>query len=77
MLYVLLTVHLSIILDNAQLGAHLLHFVLNCVYLHYSTSFKHYMPIIRRVKFYRCSIFYRHSRKVTVRCTDCAQMVGI
>jgi len=45
--YVLLTVHLSIILDNDQPDAHLLYFTIYL--LHSSTCFKHYMLIIRRM----------------------------
>ena len=45
--YVLLTVHLSISLDNDQLDAHLLYFTI-CP-LQSSTCFEHYMLIIRRL----------------------------
>ena len=45
--YVLLTVHLSIILDNDQRDAHLLYFTIYL--LHSSTCSEHYMLIIRRV----------------------------
>jgi len=45
--YVLLTVHLSIILDNDQLDAHLLYFTIRP--LQSSTRFEHYMFIIRRL----------------------------
>ena len=44
---VLLTVHLSISLDNDQLDAHLLCFSIRP--LQSSTCFKHYMLIIRRL----------------------------
>ena len=44
--YVLLTVHLSISLDNDQLDAHLLYFTIRP--LQSSTCFEHYMLIIRR-----------------------------
>ena len=46
-LYVLLTVHLSISLDNDQLDAHLLYFTTRP--LQSSTCFEHYMLIIRRL----------------------------
>ena len=45
--YVLLTVHLSISLDNDQLDAHLLYFTIRP--LHFPTCFEHYMLIIMRV----------------------------
>jgi len=45
--YVLLTVKLSIILDNDQLDAHLLYFTIRP--LKSSTCFKHYMLIMRRM----------------------------
>ena len=45
--YVLLTVHLSINLDNDQLDAHLLYFTIRP--LKSSTCFEHYMLIIRRL----------------------------
>ena len=45
--YVLLTVHLSIILDNDQRDAHFLYFTIHL--LHSSTCFEHYMLIIRRL----------------------------
>ena len=45
--YVLLTVHLSIILDNNQLDAHLLYFTIRP--LQSSTCFEHYLLIIRRL----------------------------
>jgi len=44
---VMLTVHLSLILDNDQRDAHLLYFTIYL--LHSSTCFEHYMPIIRRL----------------------------
>jgi len=44
---VLLTVHLSIILDNDQRDTHLLYFTVRL--FHSSTCFKHYMLIIRRL----------------------------
>ena len=44
---VLLTVHLSIILDNDQLDTHLLYFTIRP--LQSSTCFEHFMPIIRRL----------------------------
>jgi len=43
--YVLLTVHLSISLDNDQLDAHLLYFTIRL--LQSSTCLEHYMLIIR------------------------------
>jgi len=46
-LYVLLTVHLSISLDNDQFDAHLLYFTIRP--LQSSTCFEHYMLIIRRL----------------------------
>ena len=46
-LYVLLTVHLSIILDNDQLDTHLLYFTIRL--LQPSTYFERYMLIIRRL----------------------------
>jgi len=46
--YVLLVLHLSIILDNDQLDAHLLYFTTHLLYS--STCFEHYMFIIRRLK---------------------------
>ena len=45
--YVLLTVHLSTILDNDQLDTHLLYFTIH--YLQSSTCFEHYTLIIRRL----------------------------
>ena len=45
--YVLLTVHISISLDNDQLDAHLLYFTIRP--LQSSTCFEHYMLIIRRL----------------------------
>ena len=45
--YVLLTVHLSITLDNDQLDAHLIYFTIRP--LQSSVSFEHYMLIIRRL----------------------------
>ena len=45
--YVLLTVHLSIILDNDQRDAHLLYFTIYL--LHSSTCSEHYMLIVRRL----------------------------
>ena len=45
--YVLLTVHLSIILDNDQRDAHLLYFTIRLS--HSSTCFEHYTLIIRRL----------------------------
>ena len=45
--YILMTVHLSIILDNDQLDAHLLYFTIRL--LQSSTCFEHYMLIIRRL----------------------------
>ena len=45
--HVLLTVHLSIILDNDQLDTHLLYFTIRPIYS--STCFEHYMLIIRRL----------------------------
>ena len=45
--YVLLTVHLSTILDNDQCDARLLYFTIHL--LHSSTCFEHYMLIIRRL----------------------------
>ena len=45
--YVLLTVHLSTVLDNDQLDADLLYFTVHL--LQSSTCFKHYMLIIRRL----------------------------
>jgi len=45
--YVLLTVHLSIILDNDQLDTHLLYFTIRL--LKSPTCFEHYMLIIRRL----------------------------
>ena len=45
--YILLTVHLSISLDNDQLDAHLLCFTIRP--LQSSTCFEHYMLIIRRL----------------------------
>ena len=47
--YVLLTVHLSISLDNDQLDAHLLYSTIRL--LNSSTCSKHYMLIIRRLNF--------------------------
>ena len=47
--YVLLTVHLSIILDNDQLDTHLLCFTMHL--LQSSTCFEHYMLIIRRMNY--------------------------
>ena len=44
---VLLTMHLTIILDNDQLDTHLLYFTIRL--LQSSTCFKHYMLIIRRL----------------------------
>ena len=41
--HVLLTVHLSISLDNDQLDAHLLCFILQ--YVHYNPFFFHYNPL--------------------------------
>ena len=49
---VLLTVQLGTILDNDQLDAQLLYFVLQYAYLHSSTRFEHYMLIVRRLKLY-------------------------
>ena len=46
-IYVLLTVHLGIILDNDQPDAHLLYFTIYL--LHFSTCFEHYMLIIRKL----------------------------
>jgi len=46
--YVLLTVHLSIVLDNDQLDEHLLYFKIRLLLS--STCFEHYMLIIRRLK---------------------------
>jgi len=46
-IYVLLTVHLEISLDNGQLDAHLLYFTIRP--LQSSKSFEHYMLIIRRL----------------------------
>ena len=43
--YVLLTVHLSIILNNDQLDTHLLYFTIRLS----STSLEHYVLIIRRL----------------------------
>ena len=43
--YILLTVHLSIILDNDQLDTHLIYFTIRS--LQSSTCFDHYMLIIR------------------------------
>ena len=45
--YVLLTVHLSISLDNDQLDAHLLYFTIRP--LQSSTCFEHYVLIVRRL----------------------------
>jgi len=45
-LNILLTVHLSIILDNDKLDTHLLYFT---SFLQSSTCFEHYMLIIRRI----------------------------
>ena len=45
--YVLLTVHLSISLDNDQLDEHLLYCTIRP--LQYSTCFEHYMLIIRKL----------------------------
>jgi len=45
--YVLLTVHLSISLDNDRLDAHLLYFTI--LPLQSSTCFEHYMLIVRRL----------------------------
>ena len=47
---VLLTVHLSISLDNDQLDAHLLYFTIRP--LQSSTCFEHHMLIIRRFEVY-------------------------
>jgi len=47
--YLLLTVHLSIILDNDQLDTHLLYFILQYVYYNPVPRFEHYMLIIRRL----------------------------
>jgi len=44
-------------LDNDQLDARLLYFTI--LPLQSSTYFEHYMLIIRRLKLYRCSIWYR------------------
>jgi hypothetical protein len=46
-IFVLLTLHISRILDNDQLDAHLLYFTIR--FLYSSTSFEHYMLIIRSV----------------------------
>jgi len=46
--YVLLTVHLSISLNNEQLDAHLVYFTIRPIQS--STCFEHYMLIIRRLK---------------------------
>ena len=46
-LYVLLTMHLSISVDNGQLDAHMLYFTIRS--LQSSTCFEHYMLIIRRL----------------------------
>ena len=46
-IYVLLTVHLSISLDNDKLDAHLLYFTIRPIQS--STCFEHYMLIIRRL----------------------------
>jgi hypothetical protein len=48
LVYVLLTVHLSIILDNDQLDAHLI-FYFTIHLLKSSTCFEHYMLIIRKL----------------------------
>ena len=53
-LYVLLTVYLSIILDNDQRDGHLLYFTIYL--LHSSTCFEHYMFIIRRLKCIEASL---------------------
>ena len=45
----MLTVHLSIILDNGQLDTHLLYFTIRLLLS--STCFEHYMPIIRRLNY--------------------------
>ena len=49
-IFVLLTVHLSISLDNDQPDAHLLYFTIRP--LQSSTCFEHYMLIIRRLNFF-------------------------
>ena len=46
-IFVLLTVHISIILDNDQRDAHLLYFTIYLLLS--STCFEHYMLIIRRL----------------------------
>jgi len=61
--YVLLTVHLSIVLDKDQLDLFYNTFII-ILYM-FRVSYAHHQEF----ELYWCRIWYRHSQSVAVRCT--------